>query len=172
MKRALFFSIPLLVALFMVITVMKTVNAFPLAAKQELEKYIQHIEPSARPERIVRASRPWNFKSSNLPTYGDNWYFDTDHGYDTPTETVDVMSWQQPLTVTWRTESGGAGIQLSYPAQQLWCVALHSNETDRVLLLALHHEEPHGSNWVIHQGPEAPFSGDFENMIDQVGCGL
>jgi hypothetical protein len=172
MKRALYFGIPLLVGLFMVLAIVKTVSAFPVAAKQELEKYIQNVEPSARPEQIVRASRPWNFTQAHLPTYGDGWYFDTDYGYKALTETVVLTSWQQPLTGTWRAASGNIGIQLAYPAEQLWCVALHSTEADRILLLALHHQEPYGHSWVIHQGPESPFANDFETIIEQIGCGL
>lgn len=172
MKRGVFIAIPLLIALGMTIVVAGAVSSFPTAAKIELDKYIRNVEPSAQAGQVVRASRPWEFTGSTLPTFGDGWNFETDHEFVTQTETVDVMSWQSPLTSSFKIDFSGRGIQLAYPAKQVWCVALHSPQTDRVLLLALHHQEPYETNWVIHQGPAAPYPIDFKNMLEQVGCDL
>jgi len=172
MKRAMFITIPLLVALALVVSVTAAVLGFPVAAQQELDSYLQHIEPSAKVDVIARAARTWNFgQESNYPAFGDNWFFRTDARYTAATKVLETPVWQKHFYYNSKTPLNGRTL-LPFPPQELWCVLLNGENKDRVLFLAEYHQEPYYTEWVIHQGPQEPFSPELLDTLSAIGCDL
>ena len=171
MKRAIFIAIPLLITLALAISVTAAVFSFPLAAQQTLDLYFTYNRLGTVQE-IARSARPWYFSSRpDYPTYGDSWCFETDLRVSLPTKTYTTPVWQKYFNHNSETTSSGL-TALPYPPEEVWCVLADLGERDQVLFVARHHVEPYQTDWVIHEGPQAPFSQAFLDSLNEFGCEL
>lgn len=181
MKRALFVAIPLMVALASIVTVSAAMLSFPAGARQALEAYLRHPPAGGlsaqritlQPDLIVRASRPWELRSQlGYPAFGDTWYFDIDHRLGESTRPAATPFWQKYLPYSSETAPASDQPALPFPPEEVWCVLLGGEPTDRVVFVARHHREPYYTEWITHQGPAAPFSKGFLETLSAVGCDL
>ena len=176
MKRALFLSLPLIVALIAVIAVAAAALAFPAAAKDELDAFLDHVASSSHPGvgraeviTLDRARRPWNLSSEqNYPVFGTSPFYETDRQIDWPTVVLQTPVWSDEIVTT----SGASQPALPFPPTELWCVLMAGEPHDQVIFLARHHREPYYTDWVIHEGPHAPFSESVLDTLSAVGCDL
>jgi hypothetical protein len=179
-KRALFIVIPVLVALASVVAVTAATLAFPTAAQSVLDEYLHFISTSSPPTHLigvktrVRANRPWNLNQDlDYPVFGTSWHYQTDQRLDWQPLALETAEWQ--LTVVQEGDARLAPdrrLPLPFPPQELWCVLLESGSRDQVIFLARHHREPYYTEWVVHQGPKAPFSQSLLDTLSDIGCNL
>ncbi len=178
MKRVLFVTMPLALALALVVAGVAALVGIPVAARRALDRYIQWIEPTAVSEAMVRAGRPWNLDPAwRYPVLGDSLVFRTDHTYEPANTPTLVPAGYGTITYTVPIMPAGEPVALPFPPEEVWCVALHKRSAaadsagpERVLLIARHHEEPHLTEWVVHQGPAAPFSDDVMRSLSALSC--
>ena len=176
MKRALFLSLPLTVGLIAIVAVVAAALAFPTAAKDELDAYLDHLASSsppgaARAEVITldRARRPWSLSSEqNYPVFGTSPTYQSDRRSDWPTAALQTPIWSDEIVTT----SGASHPVLPFPPEEVWCVLLAGESQDQVIFLARHHREPYYTDWVIHQGPHTPFPDSLHDILSAVGCDL
>ena len=181
MKRILFIAIPLLVALALLVTMVAAVSGFPVAAQNELDNYLRFLNrpagqdeaPAYETVRMVRASRPWHLRSDlPYPTLGDSTVFQTDLRYSSPTPVLQTPVWNQYFFHNNDSRQIDDRLALPYPPRDLWCILLSDGTRDQIAFLALYHEEPYQTDWVVHQGPFNPFDRSFRATLADLGCDL
>jgi hypothetical protein len=180
-KRALFVAIPLMVALASIVTVSTAMLSFPAGAQQALDAYLQHVRAAESPHEglalqadlIVRASRPWELSPQlDFPALGDTWYFHADRRYTEPIRPSATPFWHQYFAYNSETSAPDDRPAPPFPAQEVWCVRLLGQPADRVVFVARHHREPYYTEWITHQGPDAPFNQEFLQTLSALGCDL
>ncbi len=181
MKRALFVTIPLVVALASIVTVSTAMLSFPAGAQQALHAYLQHVQTAGapgerqtlRPDLIVRASRPWELGPElGLPTFGDSGYFRADGRHARPTQPPPTPFWQRYATYSTESDPLDDRPALPFPPEEVWCVLLKGQPRGRAVLVARHHREPYYTEWIVHQGPRIPLGQPFLETLSALGCGL
>jgi hypothetical protein len=176
MKRFMFLGIPLLVGLGTVVAIATAALAFPTAAQDELDIYLDHLISNSpagtRQAEIVtldRARRPWNLTADRtFPVFGAARYYQTDSRYDWPTVALETPIWSEHVV----TSSGGNSPALPFPPEEVWCALLADESQEQVIFVARHHREPYFTEWVIHQGPRAPFPESLLSTLVEVDCNL
>lgn len=181
MKRALFIAMPLLIALAWLVTMVLAVNSLPLAAQNALEDYVRFLnsslnqDDSARYEiqTMARANQPWNLCSKlNCPTLGDSVVFQTDQRYSTPTPQPQTPVWNRYFDHNSSIPQADDRLPLPFPPQDVWCILLSDGTRDQLAFLALHNQEPHNTDWIIHQNPLGPLDESSLALLSDLGCSL
>jgi hypothetical protein len=176
-KRYLFLGIPILFGLGALVTVVTATMAFPTAAQEAVDRYLVHLDSQSsvgaeRTELIIidRARRPWNLCADydNYPIFAADKYYQGDLHYDQPTIALETALWSDKIV----TSSADDDPALLFPPEELWCGLVSTDGHERVIWIARHHREPYYTEWVIHQGPYAPFPESLHATLVAVNCEL
>jgi hypothetical protein len=171
-KRALAIALLLLLSGLLLGLITSAATSFPVAAEIELESFLSSWgQGTTRIEELVRASRPWNLGPElGLTTAGDSLYFATDLIYDPRPDRSAPVEAGVPTSAI-RSGFGKEGTPLPYPPQEVWCVLVHSEAGQQVILLGRHHRDPYQTDWIIHQQPADPSPAGWIELLDLLGCG-
>jgi hypothetical protein len=160
-KRTTLLIIPALLLVVLVAAVLFQIPSkagLPQGVQTRLDQYL--ASPFAKGTMTLRlaerARRPWNLtQAMGFAVLGDSVYFQTDS------------------SLTW--EQGGGPSPLPFPPKELWCALLEAGDegegdgTQTVVFIGLHMDMYNG-DWIVHQGPEAPFSPEFLGVLSSIGC--
>jgi hypothetical protein len=64
------------------------------------------------------------------------------------------------------------GIALPYPPERAICVLATGGGRARLLFVCYHSDNLWRSGWVVHKGPESPFTPADREILRQIGCDL
>jgi hypothetical protein len=64
------------------------------------------------------------------------------------------------------------GIDLPYPPDQVVCVLAGQDGGARLLFVCYHSDNLWRSGWVVHEGPQSPFTLADREILRQIGCDL
>ncbi|UCC86535.1 MAG: hypothetical protein JSV81_17040 [Anaerolineales bacterium] len=154
MKRALFFLMPSLVLVSLVVAVLIAEARRPPGWRAELDEYLagnatfRHGRGSV--QSVDLASKPWNFgQDMGRAVFSDG---------------------------TW------GALELPFPPTEVWCVLLKRDlpalnglageSPYMVVFVSYHTDRLWNQGWVIHVGARNPFTPTFVESLSVIGCDL
>ena len=153
MKKILALGIPVLVLLGVVIALAKLEGRRTPDWETALGDYVSRSAQrgeSIEIQKVVEASRPWRFAPEMGRAGRSNW--------------------------TWQV------VQLPFPPKALRCVVVRRKGTSvlgvpeepirQVIYVAYHTDELWRAGWLVHEGPQEPFTGELLADLEAIGCDL
>jgi len=153
MKKIIALAVPLLVLVGVVMILATLERRRTPDWQTTLNDYISQSAldgESVRVQAVVEASKPWNFTASMGKAVRSSW--------------------------TWQIA------QLPFPPKKLQCVLVErerspaagaSEEAQRqVLYVAYHSDGLWRMGWLVHEGPQEPFTAQLVTDLDAIGCDL
>lgn len=159
MRRFLLLLVPVFTFVAVVVAVAIGNSVYQPGWEAELQKYFLHRRSFDTVRAVIQASRPQNFSETlSLATYSSGPYSTNYYFEDKP----------------W------AGAITPYPATEVWCVLLKHTakptaktppKTTYTVIFINYHLTLWYGGWIVHEGETSPFSPNFINGVEALGCG-